>query len=99
MKKYLLFVLTFVGLNLMAQNRPESYNYQRGLEAVQNEKTEEALEYLKHDDSSAPGPVFPKMLVCPSCGKNIQAAHAGRFRCTNCKAIITISDAGAITLG
>lgn len=49
MKKYLLFVLTFVGLNLMAQNRNESYNYQRGLEAVQNEKTEEALEYFNKD--------------------------------------------------
>ena len=61
--------------------------------------TEEALEYLRHDEGSTPGPVFPKMLVCPSCGKNIQAAHAGRFRCTNCKAIITISEAGAITLG
>ena len=61
--------------------------------------TEEAIEYLRHDEGASQGPVFPKMLVCPSCGKNIQAAHAGRFRCTNCKAIITISEAGAITLG
>ena len=26
--------------------RPESYNYQRGVEAIQNENLEEALEYL-----------------------------------------------------
>ncbi len=61
--------------------------------------TDEALEYLRHDEGSTTGPVFPKMLICPSCGKNIQAVHSGRFRCTNCKAIITISEAGAITLG
>ena len=54
MKKYLFLVLTFVGLNLMAQNRPESYNYQRGLEAVQNEKTEEALEYFNKDVKENP---------------------------------------------
>ena len=54
MKKYLFFILTIFGLNLMAQNRPESYNYQRGLEAVQNEKTEEALEYFNKDVKEDP---------------------------------------------
>ncbi len=49
MKQLLAFILTFVGINMLAQNRPESYNYQRGLEAIQNEKTEEALEYFNKD--------------------------------------------------
>jgi clan AA aspartic protease (TIGR02281 family) len=49
MKHSLFLILTFVGLNMMAQNRPESYNYQRGLEAMQNEKTEEALDYFNKD--------------------------------------------------
>ena len=41
---------------LMAQNikRPESYNYQRGVEAVQNEKVDEALEYFNKDIQENP---------------------------------------------
>jgi len=37
--------------SLLAQNikRPEGYNYLRGVEAVQNEKVEEALEYFNKD--------------------------------------------------
>lgn len=49
MKHLLFVVLAFLGLNLMAQNRPESYNYQRALEAMQNEKSEEALEFFNKD--------------------------------------------------
>ena len=63
------------------------------------ETTEEAIEYLRHDGDKSTGNVFPKLLTCPSCGKSVQAARAGRFRCTNCKAIITISEQGDIFLG
>ena len=50
MKKILtLILLTFVGINTMAQNRRESYNYQRGLEAIQDDNLEEALEYLNKE--------------------------------------------------
>ena len=50
MKKIILaLVLTCIGVNLHAQDRPESYNYKRGLEAIQNEKAEEALEYFTKD--------------------------------------------------
>lgn len=31
--------------------RPESYNYQRGVEAIQNENPQEALEYLNPNRS------------------------------------------------
>ena len=34
--------------------RPDSYNYQRGVEAVQNENTEEALEYFNKDVADNP---------------------------------------------
>ena len=34
--------------------RPESYNYTRGVEAVQNDKTEEALEYLNKEVQDNP---------------------------------------------
>ncbi len=63
------------------------------------ETTEEALAFLRHDNGASGGAIFPKMLMCPSCGKGLQASRAGRFRCTNCKAIITISENGEISLG
>ena len=59
---------------------------------------EEALEYYTHSEV-APTQIFPKALTCPSCGKIVQATRAGRFRCTNCKSIITITEQGGITLG
>ena len=34
--------------------RPDSYNYQRGVEAIQNENPQEALEYLNKDISENP---------------------------------------------
>lgn len=49
--KHLLLLLTlvFAGVNAMAQNRPESFYYKRGLECVQNEDLDEALEYFIKD--------------------------------------------------
>lgn len=49
--KHLLLLLTlvFAGVNAMAQNRPESFYYKRGLECVQNEDLDEALEYFNKD--------------------------------------------------
>ena len=46
--------LTCVGINLEAQERPESYNYQRGLEALQKENTEEAMDYFAKDVKENP---------------------------------------------
>lgn len=45
-----------IGISAFAQNvkRPESYNYQRGVEAVQNEKVDEALEYFNKDIQENP---------------------------------------------
>ena len=49
----ILFVCTSV---TFAQkfDRPESYNYKRGVEAIQNENTEEAIEYLNKEISDNP---------------------------------------------
>ena len=53
MKKvyYLIIVLLSFAAYTSADNkikRPESYNYQRGLEAMQNEKFDEAIDYFKN---------------------------------------------------
>ena len=54
MKKvyYLIIVLLSFAAYTSADNkikRPESYNYQRGLEAMQNEKFDEAIDYFNKD--------------------------------------------------
>lgn len=53
MKKLIIIVLTFLELVnvVFAQNvkRPDTYNYNRGIEAIQNNNAEEALEYLNKE--------------------------------------------------
>lgn len=50
MRKLLLIaVMAFIGIGAMAQSRQDSYNYQRGMEAVQNDKVDEAIEYFNKD--------------------------------------------------
>lgn len=55
MKQILLFlILAFANLHGMAQNRPETYNYKRGVEAIQNEKSDEALSFFNKDIAENP---------------------------------------------
>ena len=49
----ILFVCTIMSF-AQKFNRPESYNYKRGVEAIQNEKPDEALEYLNKEISENP---------------------------------------------
>lgn len=49
------FSVLALGMNAQDKmNRPTSYNYQRGVEAIQKENTEEALEYLNKEISDNP---------------------------------------------
>ena len=54
MRQFLFLILTFVSIHIMAQNRPETYNYKRGVEAIQNEKSEEALDFFNKDLAENP---------------------------------------------
>ncbi len=57
MKPLLVVLLSVFTLCANAQdkmNRPNFYNYQRGVEAIQKENTEEALEYLNKEVSDNP---------------------------------------------
>ena len=47
MRRIVMAFLIFGISQMVAQNvnRPESYNYQRGLEAMQEEKFDEAIDY------------------------------------------------------
>lgn len=58
MKKLLVILIVLLGFfcNVVAQEikRPESYNYTRGVEAVQNNNVEEALDYLNKEVQENP---------------------------------------------
>jgi hypothetical protein len=43
-------------VNAQSVKRPESYNYQRGLEALQDEKRQEALDFFNKDLKEARWP-------------------------------------------
>jgi len=43
--------------------------------------------------------VFPKVVSCPICYKKLKAVKAGRFRCSDCKSILSIDEAGKVLLG
>jgi len=43
--------------------------------------------------------VFPKIVSCPICYKKLKAVKSGRFRCSECKSILAIDEAGQVLLG
>ena len=43
--------------------------------------------------------VFPKVFGCPVCSKRLKATKAGRFRCSECKSIFSVDQAGQVFLG
>lgn len=64
----ILFTIVFCtisGITIFAQNvkRPDSYNYQRGIEAIQEEKMGDALEYFNKDISDNPRSGYSYMWV------------------------------------
>ena len=64
----ILFTIVFCtisGITIFAQNvkRPDSYNYQRGIEAIQEEKMGDALEYFNKDISDNPKSGYSYMWV------------------------------------
>lgn len=57
--------------------------------------TEEAVHYFKQtatEDKS----VFPCVVECPMCQKNLKATHPGKFRCSSCKVILEVTDMGKV---
>ena len=57
--KLLIAMLLFLNLSVRAQERPNSYNYQRGVEAIQNENVTEALDYFNRDIAENPKNGYP----------------------------------------
>ena len=56
MRQFILSILVFCSSAMLADNikRPDSYNYTRGVEAINNNNTEEALDYLNKEINEHP---------------------------------------------
>jgi len=50
------------------------------------------------EDKDKPVEIFPFMFKCPICEKKLRAVKAGRFRCKECKTIISIDGFGNIRM-
>lgn len=62
------------------------------------DSAEEALNYF-NQNAPATNSAFPKVFACPMCNKHLRATRAGRFRCSECKSIISIDEKGTVSLG
>ena len=58
-----------------------------------------AINFLGGAPAEQKSEVFPKLFSCPVCPKKLKTVKAGRFRCPGCKTIITIDNAGTVSLG
>lgn len=39
--------------------------------------------------------IFPKLFACPKCKTKLKAPHAGKFKCSKCKALIVVDSRGS----
>ena len=63
------------------------------------ETLEDAVDFFKKGSSSEDESSFPKVFSCPICSKKLKALKPGRFRCSECKTILAIDNAGQVFLG
>ncbi|GHV61871.1 anti-sigma factor antagonist [Spirochaetia bacterium] len=60
---------------------------------------EDSLNFFRSGTSADPAPAFPRSFTCPGCTKKLKAPKPGRFRCSECKTILAIDNAGQVFLG
>jgi anti-anti-sigma factor len=58
-----------------------------------------AIAFLDSSNTVTSNDVFPKVFRCPICSKKLRTTKAGRFRCSECKTILAIDNAGQVFLG
>ena len=60
---------------------------------------DESIGFFQNSLAGASPSTFPQVLSCPVCSKKLKATRPGRFRCSECKTILAIDNAGTISLG
>ncbi|MDR0689026.1 MAG: STAS domain-containing protein [Spirochaetaceae bacterium] len=59
----------------------------------------DAMSFFRTGDAAGSTATFPKIFGCPICSKKLKAIKPGRFRCSECKTILAIDNAGQVFLG
>ena len=57
---------------------------------------EEALEFIA--STTGPAALFPAYFACPACARRLKAVRTGRFRCSHCKTVVIVDEAGKARL-
>ena len=63
------------------------------------ENLDEAVSFFAARGEEGKGTIFPRIFKCPICSKKLKASKPGRFRCSECKTILAIDNAGQVFLG
>jgi anti-anti-sigma factor len=60
---------------------------------------DDSISFFNTDQTREKPIIFPKVVACPICYKKLKAVKPGRFRCSECKSILAIDEAGQVLLG
>jgi anti-anti-sigma factor len=60
---------------------------------------DDSINFFRSGSATEAVPMFPKVFSCPICSKKLKALKPGRFRCSECKTILAIDNAGQVFLG
>lgn len=55
------------------------------------------ITFFFNTEPSATAKVFPKVFTCPICNAKLKAVKSGKFRCSNCRSIISVSEDGVVS--
>jgi anti-anti-sigma factor len=55
--------------------------------------------FLSHRNRGQGGGLFPRDCVCPQCGCALVVDAPGRYRCIQCKTVLTVNGGAAVSLG
>ena len=59
----------------------------------------DSVRFFSEESTSEQVALFPKVFACPICSKKLKAVKSWRFRCSECKTILAIDNAGQVFLG
>jgi anti-anti-sigma factor len=60
---------------------------------------DDSINFFRSGNAAESVSLFPKVFACPICSKKLKALKPGRFRCSECKTILAIDNAGQVFLG
>ena len=60
---------------------------------------EDSINFFHSGLKTSPVITFPMIFSCPICSKKLKALKPGRFRCSECKTILSLDDTGQVSLG